>query len=98
LNRRILIGALAALAGCAGLQPSIADPTKRDQGTECASSAECPSTTTCRRGRCEYDGKIVSPQQPPDKTLHASCERDQDCNSGELCIAKFCEPKDLTHQ
>ena len=98
MTRWILAGAGAAVLGCAGLQRNLADPSKRDPGTECASSAECQATTTCVRGRCEYDGKIVSPNQPPPRGVNAPCTRDTDCNSDQLCIAGFCEPKDLAHQ
>jgi hypothetical protein len=96
--RRIHACALFALMGCAGLHSDLADTSKRDVGTECASTAECPATTTCVRGRCEYDGKVVSPQPPSPKPAGATCVTDADCNSGELCVARACEPKDLFHQ
>jgi len=98
LRRGAVLCAALALLGCAGLQRNLADPTKRDPGTECASTGECPATTTCVRGRCEYDGKIVSPQQPAAKGANAPCSQDTDCSSDQLCIAKFCEPKDMAHQ
>src|SRR5450432_3769894 len=95
--RRTVLGALVALVGCAGVQSNLADPSKRDVGTDCASTAECPATTVCTRGRCEYDGKIVAPAQSTSKGAHAPCTSDADCNGAYLCIAKFCEPRDLAH-
>ncbi len=97
--RRIVALAALALAGCAGLQRSIADPTKRDVGSECASSAECPATTNCVRGRCEYNGQLVSPSGTQAKTSpQKPCEQDGDCALDQLCIARFCEARDLAHQ
>jgi hypothetical protein len=91
---------MVLLSGCAaGLQRNLADPSRRDLGSECNSQAECPATTTCVRGRCEYNGQVVSPQQPAAKSSRQkSCERDTDCDSDQLCIARICESRDLVHQ
>lgn len=97
-RRGLLVCAAVVLVDCAGVQRNLADNSKRDPGTECASSAECAATTTCVRGRCEYDGKIASPAPPQARGVNAPCARDADCNSDQLCLAKFCEPKDLAHQ
>jgi hypothetical protein len=96
--RPLAFTAVAVLLGCSGLQRNMADPTKRDLGTDCASNEQCPATTTCVRGRCEYDGKLVTPAQPAANGTSASCTRDEDCPIDQLCIAKFCEPKNLVHQ
>jgi len=97
-RRRDLLLAVLALVGCAGLQHNLADPTKRDLGSECASSAECPATTSCQHGRCEYDGKIVPPKNAAPSGPRHACAGDADCNADQICITGFCEARELTHQ
>jgi hypothetical protein len=104
--RHGLVIAVVLISGCAaGLQRNVADPitypsldSRRDLGSECKSSGECPATTTCVRGRCASNGPLVSPQPAAKSSRQRPCERDTDCDSGQLCIVRICESRDLVHQ
>ena len=43
---------LGIVAGCGAPQPLTSDTLKSGYGPRCSSGAECPSTGTCREGRC----------------------------------------------
>ncbi|MBI5495182.1 MAG: hypothetical protein HY904_09135 [Deltaproteobacteria bacterium] len=66
----------------------------------CRSVQDCPAGNICQAGQC-VDGCVADADCPDQRVCQQSvcvvpapCQVDEDCRTGELCLARQCRPQD----